>query len=499
VTREGENANAILVFENFLHWPTQKCADLVNDLLTARLQQFENTALTEIPVLFTECPVPPGDQARVAAYVKGLQDWQAGGHEWHVRSSRYMNKQAAPDQSPLSGPTGIGTSAFRPLLSPANLGIRQRIKPHFFASPRPVGHLPLPEFAIRYPFRVNSHLVSSQQHMVDWGAQMGFFDSLPGIKIAGLWDEKALAGYDFALCAAILHPDADASQLNLSTDWLSWGTYGDDYFPALYEVTGSVAPARVCAARLAAFMPLDVGPAPEPLNAVERGLADLWRRTAEPMSLADRQNCRTSVQDMVGSWLWELANRAQHRIPDPIDYVEMRRKTFGSDLTVSLADFTYIGKVPDAVAQTRTMRELDTAAQDYGTFINDLFSYQKEMEFDGDIHNIVLVVENFLGIERIAARDVVANLMTARLDQFEHIVATDLPVMLDEHKVDDAGREAIARHVAGLKDWMAGILEWHRRTSRYTETELRRRLPAAPGLGTSAMRIADFIGSRVGV
>ena len=28
-------------------------------------------------------------------YVKGLQDWQAGGHEWHMRSSRYMNKGAA--------------------------------------------------------------------------------------------------------------------------------------------------------------------------------------------------------------------------------------------------------------------------------------------------------------------------------------------------------------------------------------------------------------------
>jgi germacradienol/geosmin synthase len=54
--------------------------------------------------------------------------------------------------------------------------------------------------------------------------------------------------------------------------------------------------------------------------------------------------------------------------------------------------------------------------------------------------------------------------------------------------------------VSGLKDWMAGILEWHRRSRRYTEAELRRSRRAAhaetaflpTGLGTSALRIAEL-------
>ena len=33
----------------------------------------------------------------VMLYVKGLQDWQSGGHEWHMRSSRYMNEGAVAD------------------------------------------------------------------------------------------------------------------------------------------------------------------------------------------------------------------------------------------------------------------------------------------------------------------------------------------------------------------------------------------------------------------
>src|SRR4029079_6559502 len=42
---EGELSNAILVLERFLDVDTQRAADLTNDLLTSRLQQFENTAL----------------------------------------------------------------------------------------------------------------------------------------------------------------------------------------------------------------------------------------------------------------------------------------------------------------------------------------------------------------------------------------------------------------------------------------------------------------------
>jgi germacradienol/geosmin synthase len=144
------------------------------------------------------------------------------------------------------------------------------------------------------------------------------------------------------------------------------------------------------------------------------------------------------------------------------------------------------------------MRELETAAQDYACFTNDLFSYQKEIEFEGEVHNLVLVLENFLGVDRWRARDVVAALMEARMRQFEHIIAHDLPVMFGDLALDETARAALIRHADQLKDWMSGILEWHRRCARYTEAELQRsRIPARPaglpflptGLGTAAVRV----------
>ncbi|MEV7969692.1 family 2 encapsulin nanocompartment cargo protein terpene cyclase [Sphaerisporangium sp. NPDC088356] len=501
VREEGENSNAVLVFERFFDCSTQEAAELVNDLLTSRLQQFENTALTEVPALLAERSVPPHDQAAVAAYVKGLQDWQSGGHEWHARSSRYMNEGAVRGSSGvLPGPTGLGTTGLA--FSPAGLGLERRARQHSHLPFQPVGHLPLPDLYMPFPVRTSPHIDAARRHAAGWAREMGMFDSVPGVEAGGIWDERRFVGFDFAHCAAMIHADASPDELNLSSDWLAWGTYGDDYFPMAFGATRDVAGAKLCDARLPSFMPLDAGATPEPANPIERGLADLWRRTAGPMEPSARRQFRTAIEDMTSSWVWEVANQAQNRIPDPIDYIEMRRRTFGSDMTMSLARLAHADEVPAGIYQTRVMRELDTAAQDYACFTNDLFSYQKEIEFEGEAHNLVLVVEHFLDVDRWKARDIVADLMEARMRQFEHIIANDLPALFDEHALDETARAALTRHADDLKEWMSGILEWHRRCVRYTEAELNRTRQAATpedfsfpptGLGTSAARVAGLV------
>ena len=50
------------------------------------------------------------------SYVKGLQDWQSGGHEWHLHAGRYTKVEgggagnSAFFRTILRGPTGLGTS-----------------------------------------------------------------------------------------------------------------------------------------------------------------------------------------------------------------------------------------------------------------------------------------------------------------------------------------------------------------------------------------------------
>jgi germacradienol/geosmin synthase len=504
--QEGEINNCVLVLERFLNVGPQRAADLTNDILTSRLQQFENTTLTELPSLFDEHGLNLLERESVLLYVKGLQDWQSGCHEWHLRSSRYMNDAAPREPSVaerlVGGPTGFGSSAAQITLSPGALGL-QRLKSYTHVPYEKVGPTTLPNFSMPYSARVNVNLERSRQYCIDWARHVGMLESVPGIPGLGIWDEENLRLFDFAVCAARIHPDASGPELDLSSVWLTWGTYADDYVPAVFGKTRDMAGAKVFNARLSEFMPLDCSATPPPLNPVEAGLADLWIRTAFPMSIAQRSQFRQGIEDMTASWLWELANHIQHRIPDPVDYVEMRRKTFGSDMTMSLARITKADTIPTELLRTRAMRGLENSAQDYACFTNDIFSYQKEIEFEGEVHNCVLVLQKFLDIDRQQAVSVVNDLMTARMSQFQHIVATELPVLADEFALDSHARKSLEDYVMGMQDWMAGILDWHMLSGRYPEAALRRRYrtPARQfggptGLGTSAALIDLLSGAR---
>ena len=485
---EGELANCVLVLERFLDLDTQAAANLVNEILTSRLHQFEHTALTEVPPLADEAGLTAHERQSVLLYVKGLQDWQSGGHEWHMRSSRYMNERAAPA---FGGPTGLGTTA---------LGLG-RLRNYASLPYAPVGPTELPDFYMPFDARVSPHLEATRRACIDWCRAMGMLDDSPA-----LWTEEQLVATDFGQCSARIHPDATAEELDVSTCWLAWGTYGDDWYPRLYGQTGDLAGARACNERLSTFMPLDGATMPEAATPLEAGLADLWQRTAPPLQDADRQSFRAAVEAMTESWLWELGNHVQHRIPDPIDYLEMRRNTFGSHLTMSLARITRAGRLPDELLASRPLRALELAAQDYACLTNDVFSYQKEIQFEGELHNAVLVVENFLRIARAQAVGVVADLMAARCRQFEHVVATELAVVVEAFELDDAARVALADWVTMFEDWMSGILAWHRLSGRYDERALRR-MPtrgallyaggAPAGLGTDAARLAARVAERV--
>jgi germacradienol/geosmin synthase len=486
---EGELSNGVLVLERFLGCTAQQAADRVNDLLTSRLQQFEHTAFTELPALLDEQGIDPVARIQVGLYVKGLQDWQSGGHEWHLQSSRYTKPHAAAAAPVLGGPSGIGTQGARIALSLAATA-PQRLRSFTHVPFQPAGSLEHPAMDVPFALTLSPHLEAAREQNVHWSADMGILSE-------GVWDEGKLRAADLALCAAGIHPDATAEQLDLTTGWLTWGTYGDDYYPIVFGRGANISAAKACNARLEAFMPLDLAEMPVPVSALERSLADLWIRTAGPMQPLDRRAFRRAITDMIASWIWELGNQAQNRIPDPVDYIEMRRKTFGSDLTMSLSRLAHHGIVPDGVYKLRPVAAMENSAADYACLLNDVFSYQKEIQFEGEIHNCVLVVQNFLDCDAATAMRVVGDQIAARISQFRDIVAVELPELFDALHFDAATREALQSHARNLENWLAGILNWHQGCHRYAEADLisnartaRPELFGSPtGLGTSAVRI----------
>jgi germacradienol/geosmin synthase len=136
---------------------------------------------------------------------------------------------------------------------------------------------------------------------------------------------------------------------------------------------------------------------------------------------------------------------------------------------MNLARITKGRDLPKEVFASRALSALELSAQDYCTFLNDLFSYQKEIEYEGEVNNIVLVLQKFLDVDKEEAVYHVNHLMTTRMQQFEHVLAEDIPLLIEELKLEGPARAALDTYINSLKDWMVGILEWHRITRRYPE------------------------------
>ena len=500
VLKEGELTNAVLVVERFMQVDIQQAVNLVNDLLNARLEQFEHTIRTELEPLFAEYQVTAQERESVAAYIRGLRDWQSGGHEWHIQTSRYLNPRAAQGLTARkfrSGPTGLGTAAAQIMGNPLR---PKKVKNDRHVSYQRVEPIRFPEFYMPFTNTMNPNLEIARQHSKAWARQMGMLDRLSTHPYIIVWDERRFDAANIAFFCALAYPSATIAELNLATRWLVWATYIDDYFAEVFGHKYDLAGAENYRARLWKFMPVDefTPPSLVPRTPAERGLAELWACTTAALSIDARHQFRNVIDGLFASWLWELTNRMQNHIPEMVDYIEMRRKTSGADfMLVFIRSVKGSGLLPE-IYNTHTMQELNNTAGDHVYLINDIVSYQKEIEFEGDIHNVVLVIQNLLGCKQEQAIEIANKLMTTRMQQFEHIVANDLPLLFDDFNIDAKGREELLDYVKELKHLMYASVQWHTSVDRYKEPQLRRTMRVftggPTGLGTSAARILESIG-----
>ncbi|MFD0688277.1 terpene synthase family protein [Actinomadura fibrosa] len=537
---EGELNNGVLVMERFFDVEPQRAADITNDLLTSRMQQFENTALTELPLLFEEHDLDDAARLAVLRYAHGLQDWQSGGQAWHERSSRYMNKNLTPTTTPTPGPDtapGAGPGSASGVAPRLGLGSRSTTVPGLgsgsasraesvrglgagsgaglvptglpevagllkhAASPvrirsltRPPGPVPVGEFHVPdvpppRPALANPQAAALREHAATWAREMGIVsDDGPAA-----WTPEAFDAADYPTLTALTHPHASGPELKLANDWTMWAFHLDDVlvdrFKRPRDYLGAKAyldhlrhlmplpPAEAGAAADACSVPAEpsqdsceeTAPCPaEAPDPVEQGLADLWTRTAETLPADAQAALATGLGDFMDGTLLELAGLVQNRVPDPVDYIETRRKTSGAELAGTLLRYTVAGDVPEAVMSADPVLALREAFADVGGFRNDLVSYRKETEVEGGNANAVTAVQRFLDTDARRAAEIVADAARARSRQFDRIAAIDLPILATEHNLDTATRESLTRYVEALRLWTAGHHHWSTTTPRYT-------------------------------
>lgn len=351
----------------------------------------------------------------------------------------------------------------------------------------------LPEFYLPHPARLNPHLEEARAHTKQWARDMEMLEG------SGIWDEHDLDSHDYALLCAYTHPDCAGPELSLVTDWYVWVFFFDDHFLELFKRSQDRQGGKAYLDRLPAFMPMDLADGfPEPQNQVEAGLADLWARTVPSMSMEWRERFAVSTENLLNESLWELSNINAGRVSNPVEYIEMRRKVGGAPWSAGLIEYATGAEVPAVIAGSRPLRVLKDTFSDGVHLRNDLFSYEREIQEEGELSNGVLVLETFLGCTTQEAAEAVNDLLTARLQQFENTFFTELGPLFAEFAVDPKGVADTLTYVKGLQDWQSGGHEWHMRSSRYMNdggAVAERGLPLAPlGLGTSAADIKRLMG-----
>ena len=483
VGREQENANGVLVFERFLDLDPQRAAFVSTDVLSARLHQFEHTVLVELPLYFEEHGLPPQQRVDVLRYANGVMAWIAGAYEWHFHSSRYdLRRPDVPagmyGRPDYIGPTGLGTSASRML---EGMGFRTHNRVP----------LPKPGPQTLSRARLNPAAASARSHTRAWAAARGMFDE-------GVWTQASFDRDDIPLLAAHCRPDVVPAVLELTSDWCTWSLFVNDVTLERFKRPKDLLGAKAFAGRLSSFV---VGPghALVPLNAAERALADLWQRSAPRLSTDQRELFSTRIQSYVESAVWDVFNSIQDRAPDPIDYCEMRRVTGRGQLALSLATLGEDVSLPPALMSDRFVVQLCAAFSDVMPLRNDILSHAKERAHgdvpDGELRGLV-VFSRFLGSDPRGVAAIAQSLIDSRLDQFQHVSIHYLPELFDDLALDEVARAQVRAWVQRLETWMAGDLEWSRRTGRYgrhssvaSRSAITRTNLGPTGLGTSAARI----------
>lgn len=492
VENEGVTNNGVHVFQEFLNIDLQQAVDTVNDLTTSRLHQFENTKITELPILFEEQSLGMMARTNILRYIKGLQDSLAGHLKWSQETARYnkVKSDSPPATSWYSGPTGLGTSAAR---ITASLGPdRARFIPRKNTERGSPELFDMPEFYMPFPVPSIPDVDEERRRCKAWSRQMGIIDSPGNPCNAGVWDEDTFDAMDPALCGALVQPDTGGLPTDLVSDSYACSIYMDDYVE-IYKHRRDMLGAKVFAERLKTFTPADSTLMPVPINPVERSMADLWLRAQPFLSEEMRLQEARNLSDFVDTLIWEVANVVQDRLPDPVDCFEMRRETIGEITARIIRDGE---DIPSEIHQNRTMKLLVSSYSDWLGFFNDIYSYQKELVYENVVNNSVHVYQRFLDINLQQAVDIVNDLATARMLQFEHVIVAELPVMFDELELDADTQEKILRYANRLQKWLTGFFKYHLASGRFkvnvspSSTMPERLLCGPTGLGTSATRMS---------
>ncbi|KAK7690875.1 hypothetical protein QCA50_005977 [Cerrena zonata] len=257
-----------------------------------------------------------------------------------------------------------------------------------------------------------------------------------------------LAGYCF--------PDTDAFHLQVASDFIEWIFVVDD-------LTDEYTKSEVGSLRdivMTCFRDPEACDQTIPVCRLATNLFTRFLQTAGPRCT---KRFVDTMELYVDAVIQQAADRDSNNIPDMQTYIALRRETSAVRPSIILAEFTAGIDLPDGVAEHPLIRSMEDATNDWCSWTNDIFSYNKEQSV-GDTHNFVAVIMKERNLDLQAAMDYAGELCLACITTFE-----------DNRKAlpswgGDIDRQ-VNLYIQGMQDWIIGSLHWSFDCKRYFGTE----------------------------
>jgi hypothetical protein len=321
--------------------------------------------------------------------------------------------------------------------------------------------------SLPYKVRVNPHRDISYETCEAWARDMGMLNTGHPTP-EGIWKTERFRRIAVPDLAAKIAPDATPADLLLINQALVWIFAYDDYFTSAYKKFRDRRGGWEYARRLCSFIDPDPErPVPKPSDAVERGLSDLWPRLAKNRSLYWRREFSRAIHDFIVGAALELENICDDRVPDLIQFIKLRRQTFAGGTGACFAAMSTGAEIPERVRNTEVVAELLDAFIDIMALGNEAVSYDMEINDEGEVNNLMLVLQDLTGGDLGHAHKIAIELITDRVAYFNHTVEVKLPQLAADIGLSPHDVAQMKVWVRGAESYLSGLYDWYDSTARY--------------------------------
>lgn len=317
----------------------------------------------------------------------------------------------------------------------------------------PIEPRPLPALWCPFPARISPHADAVHEGTCEWLVRFG---------LGGASSQERESIAQVAYLAARFHPDASFQILQLISNWYAWFFSQDDECDKS-ELSCNPTKLTMLHSRLLTILS-DAIPNRND-HAIAHALYDLRVCSQQMVSSCWMEQLIAGIGEYFATMVWEANNRQQGLMPSLDTYMRLRPVTGGLPIEQVLAKISCNIILPTHIQHHPYVQHITLLADQVICWVNDLLSFNKELQ-QGDVHNLVIVLQHEQQLSRAAAVEYVITLHNIAVQHFVTLVEHPSACA---HGIDEAD-DTLQRYVHMLQIRIAGHADWATQALRYQVT-----------------------------